>query len=201
VGVEIRLKTEADVEMVLAENADEVIVATGSIAFLPDVKGVDQPNVFTARDALSGKAQLGQSVLIVDTLGRAEAVTTADYLVDRGHKVQLVTGLPLIAPNMPSPARHHLLEKLMNNKVALFTYTGIWEIGEGSVDTYNVVNWEPNTVEGIDSVVFGSGGKADDTLFHALRGKHGAIRTIGDCYQPRDIEVSIIHGHRVAREL
>jgi 2,4-dienoyl-CoA reductase-like NADH-dependent reductase (Old Yellow Enzyme family)/thioredoxin reductase len=200
-GVEIRLKTEADVEMALAENADEVIVATGSTAFLPDVKGIAQPNVFTARDVLSGRARLGQSVLIVDTLGRAEAVTTADYLVDRGHKVQLVTGLPLIAPNMPSPARHHLLEKLMNNKVTLSTYTGIWEIGEGGVDTYNVVNWEPNTVDGVDSVVFGAGGKADDGLYHALQGKHSAIHTIGDCYQPRDIEVSIIHGHRVARDL
>jgi NAD(P)H-nitrite reductase large subunit len=47
--------------MVLAENADEVIVATGSTAFLPDVKRIDRLNVFTARDILSGKAQLGQA--------------------------------------------------------------------------------------------------------------------------------------------
>jgi hypothetical protein len=170
-------------------------------AHLPDVKGVDRPNVLTARDVLSGKARPGQNVIVVDTLGRAEAITTADYLVDHGHQVQLLTGLPNIAPHMPTPSRHHLLEKLMNNKVTLSTYTGIWEVGERSVETYNVVNWEPNTVDGIDSVVFGSGGKADDRLFHALRGKHAAIHLIGDCYQPRDIEVSIVHGHRVAREL
>jgi choline dehydrogenase-like flavoprotein len=34
-GVEVRLKTEADAKMVLEENADEGIVATGSTAFLP----------------------------------------------------------------------------------------------------------------------------------------------------------------------
>ena len=129
--------------------------------------------------------------MVIDTIGRAEAVTTADYLVDRGHKVDLLTGLPLIAPHMPSPSRHHLLEKLMNNKVTLTTYTGIWEVGERSVETYNVVNWEPKTVEGVDSVVFGSGGKANDTLFHELQDKHTSIHTIGDCYQPRDIEVSV----------
>ena len=200
-GVEIRLRTVADAAMVLAENADEVIVATGSTGFLPDVRGIDRPNVFTARDVLSGNARLGQSVVVVDTLGRAEAVTTADYLVDRGHEVKLLTGLPLIAPHMPSPSRHHLLEKLMNSKVTLSVYTGIWEVGDGSVETYNVVNWEPSTVEGIDSIIFCSGGKADDTLFRALRGKHPSIHTIGDCYQPRDIEVSIVHGHRVARQL
>jgi 2,4-dienoyl-CoA reductase-like NADH-dependent reductase (Old Yellow Enzyme family)/thioredoxin reductase len=200
-GVAIRLRTEADAEAVLAENADDVVLATGSDAFLPDVKGIDRPDVCTARDVLSGKAQLGQSVMVVDTLGRAEAVTTADYLIDRGHKVHLLTGLPLVAPYMPSPARHHLLEKLMNNKVALSTYTGIWEVGERRVETYNVVNWEPNTIDGIDCVVFCSGGKANDTLLHALRGKHGSVRAIGDCYQPRDIEAAIVHGHRVARAL
>jgi hypothetical protein len=46
-----------------------------------------------------------------------------------------------------------------------------------------------------------SGGKADDTLFHVLRGKRAAIHTIGDYYQPRDIEISIVHARRVAREL
>jgi hypothetical protein len=102
---------------------------------------------------------------------------------------------------MPSPSRHHLLEKLMNSKVTLSVYTGIWEVGDGSVETYNVVNWEPSTVEGIDSIIFCSGGKADDALFRALRDKHPSIHTIGDCYQPRDIEVSIVHGHRVARQL
>ena len=200
-GVKICLKTQADATTVLSENADEVLIATGSTAFLPDVRGIERGNVFSARDVLSGNARLGQSVVIVDTLGRAEAVTTADYLIERGHKVHLLTGLPLIAPHMPTPSRHHLLEKLMNNKVVLSTYTGIWEVGERSIETYNVVNWEPDTVENIDSVVFGSGGQADDGLFHALRGSHKAVRTIGDCYQPRDIEVAIVDGHRVGRQL
>lgn len=200
-GVEIRLRTEADAGMILFENADEVIVATGSTAFLPEVNGIERPNVFTARDVLSGNAQLGQSVVVVDTLGRAEAVTTADFLIERGHRVQLLTGLPTIAPYMPSPSRHHLLEKLMNNKVAVLTYTAIWEVGERSIETYNVVNWAPDTLDNVESVVFGSGGRADDGLFRALRGQHKSIHNVGDCYQPRDIEIAIVHGHRVARQL
>ena len=39
-NVEIRLRTEANAKMLLAENADEVIVATGSIAFCPMPKGL-----------------------------------------------------------------------------------------------------------------------------------------------------------------
>ena len=88
-------------------------------------------HVFSSRDVLAGRAAPGESVLVVDTLGRAEAATTADYLVARGHRVELLTGLETIAPFMPSPVRHHLLERLMKAGVALTTHTALWEIGEG----------------------------------------------------------------------
>ena len=200
-GVEIRLRTEADVDTVLAEHPDEVVVATGSTAFLPEVEGIHASNVFSARDVLSGRAQLGTNVMVVDTVGRAEAITTADYLADSGYRVELVTGLPQIAPDMPPPPRHNLLEKLMKGNVTLTTYTGIWEISGRTVETYNVVTWEPKTVEGVDTVVFGSGGVADDALAKRLKQRHPSVRMIGDCYQARDIEVAIIDGHRVARLL
>ena len=113
----------------------------------------------------------GEAVLVVDTLGRAEAATTADYLASQGHRVELLTGLETIAPFMPSPARHHLLEKLMKAGVALTTHTALWEIGEAAVEAYNVVTWEPRTIERFDSVVFGSGGKG---RYRALQGAFGA---------------------------
>jgi pyruvate/2-oxoglutarate dehydrogenase complex dihydrolipoamide dehydrogenase (E3) component len=185
----------------LAEGADAIVIATGSTAWLPEVAGIDGPNVFSARDVLAGTAQPGPSVLVVDTVGRAEGATTADFLADRGHRVELVTGLAQIAPDMPVPARHNLLEKLMTSSVTLTTYTGIWEVGPRSVEAYNVVTWQPRTIDGIDSVVFASGGKADDALYRALRGRHPSVHQIGDCYQARDIEVAVVDGHRVAREL
>jgi 2,4-dienoyl-CoA reductase-like NADH-dependent reductase (Old Yellow Enzyme family) len=200
-GVEIRLRTEAEADSVLAEGADAIVIATGSTAWLPEVAGIDGPNVFSARDVLAGTAQLGPSVLVVDTVGRAEAATTADFLADRGHRVELVTGLAQIASEMPVPARHNLLEKLMTSSVTLTTYTGIWEVGPGGVEAYNVVTWQPRTIDGVDSVVFASGGKADDALYRALRGRHPSVHQIGDCYQARDIEVAVVDGHRVAREL
>jgi len=200
-GVEIRKRTEADAQMVLAENADEIICATGSTAFLPEIDGMDNPTVFSARDALSGKAELGHNIVVVDTLGRSEAITTADYLSELGHRIELLTGLPLIAPNMPSPSRHHLMEKLLTSNVSLTTYSGVWEVNENSLEIYNVITWEPRTIEGVDSIVFGSGGKADDSLFHELRAKHPSVHAIGDCYEPRDIEESIVHGHRLARQI
>jgi 2,4-dienoyl-CoA reductase-like NADH-dependent reductase (Old Yellow Enzyme family)/thioredoxin reductase len=199
--VDIRLRTAADVDRVLAEAADAVVVATGSVAWLPEIAGIEGGHVFSARQALDGTARLGQSVLVVDTVGRAEGATTADFLAERGHRVELVTGLSQIAPDMPVPARHNLLEKLMTSEVTLTTYTGIWEIGPNSVEAYNVVTWQPRTIPAVDSVVFASGGTADDGLYRALSLRHPAVHAIGDCYQARDIEVAVVDGHRVARAL
>ena len=200
-GVEIRLRTEASAENVLAANPDEIVLATGSTAYFPEIGGTEQPHVFSARDVLSGNAALGENVLVVDTVGRAEAATAADYLSARGHKVELLTGLETIAPFMPSPARHHLLETLMKAGVVLTTHTALWEIDETGAEAYNVVTWEPRTIEGFDSVVFGSGGKADTRLYEELAAHRGSLHLVGDCFQPRDIEIAIVDGHRVARAI
>ena len=199
--VEIRLQTEATVELVMAERPDEIILATGSTPWLPEVQGADRPHVLTARDVMSGAARPGNRVLVVDTIGRAEAATTADWLIEHGHQVHFLTGLETIAPFMPSPTRHHLLEKLMAGAAKLTTHTALWEINDTSAEAYNVVTWEPLTIEGFDTVVFGSGGQADTALFRAFSERDLPLHVIGDCYQPRDIEMAIIDGHRVGRLL
>ena len=86
-------------------------------------------------------------------------------------------------------------------RVDLTTHTSLYEIEKDSVTTYNVVTWEPGSIDGVDTVVLAAGGKADDRLYRELSGRHADVRPIGDCYQPRDIEMAIVHGHRVGREI
>jgi 2,4-dienoyl-CoA reductase-like NADH-dependent reductase (Old Yellow Enzyme family)/thioredoxin reductase len=199
-GVTIMLRTEATTQSVLALNPDAIVVATGSTAYLPEVEGRDSPNVFTARQVLSGEVNPGERVLVVDTVGRSEAITTADFLSEHGHRVQLLTGMGSIAQDMPPPSRHNLVEKLLTSGVELTTGLGVWSVSEGSVDVYNTVSWEPDTIE-VDSVVFGSGGQADDGLFKNLVACHPEVHAVGDCYQARDIEVATTDGHRIARSI
>ena len=200
-NVDIRLEHAARSDDVLAEDPDAVIVATGSTAFRPDIIGVNQKHVLSSRDVLLGNAEIGERVLVVDTLGRAEAPTVAEFLVDQGRQVEIVTGLEYIGRHMPVPAWHNQLELLMKKGVTLTPFTGVWEVSENSVDVYNVVSWEPRTIEGIETVVLAAGGQADDTLYHELKNRHPEVHAIGDCYQPRDIELAVVNGHRVAREI
>ncbi|MFM9557583.1 oxidoreductase [Streptomyces caniscabiei] len=201
-GVDVRLGVDADVRTVLAESPDVVLVATGSTPFVPEVIGADLPHVRTAREVLADDTVAGRNVLVFDVGGRAEGVTTADHLAAKRHNVRFVTGMETVAPEMPSPARHHLLEALMSSpRVELRTHTSIHEIEDGSITTFNVVTWEPDSIEGIDTVVVAAGGIADDSLYRQLAKQHPDVQAIGDCYQPRDIEIAIVQGHQAGREI
>ncbi|MBM3491337.1 MAG: FAD-dependent oxidoreductase [Alphaproteobacteria bacterium] len=200
-GVDVRLGRAAVAAELLAEAPDAVVVATGSTAFRPEFLGAEQRHVLTAREVIEGNAAIGQRVLVVDSQGRPEAPSVAELLADMGREVELVTGLEHVARHMPYPAGHNLLERLMRKGVRLTPYTGVWEVRENAVEAYNVVTWEPRTIADIDTVVLAAGGQPDDRLYHALQGKVPALFAVGDCFQPRDIEVATVDGHRAARAI
>ncbi len=200
-GVDLRLRCEAGVAEILAEGPDAVLIATGSTPFRPEIIGNQQSHVLSAREVLQGNAEIGASVVVVDTVGRAEAPSVAEFLADRGKAVEIVTGLEFVGRDMAVPAWHYQIERLLKKGVRLTPFTGVWEVTEGALEVYNVISWEPATIEGVDTVVLASGGQADDTLYHRLVGKVPLLRTIGDCYQPRDIEMAVVDGHRAAREI
>lgn len=201
-GVDIRLGIDADADEVLAESPDVILVATGSTAFIPEIPGADLPHVRAAREVVADDTVAGANVVVFDVGGRAEGATTAEHLAAKRHHVRLITGMETIASEMPSPARHHLLEALMNSsRVELLTHTSIYEIEQDSITTFNVVTWAPDSLEDVDTVVIAAGGAADDSLFRDLVSRHPDVRAIGDCYQPRDIELATVHGHRAGREI
>jgi hypothetical protein len=77
--------------------------------------------------------------------------------------------------------------------------TGVTRIGEDSVDVYHVVNPESiRTIESVDTVIISGGGKASDELYHKLKDKIEEFHAVGDCAQPRDIEMATYEAHKVA---
>jgi hypothetical protein len=64
-----------------------------------------------------------------------------------------------------------------------------------------VVTREPSRLDGVDTVVFAAGGQADDRLYHQLEGRVAEVRLIGDGFEPRDIEMAVVDGHRAGVEI
>ncbi len=197
-GVEVRLGVEASVDTILAENPQAVIVATGSEPYLPEIPGTEGSNVLSVTDVLNG-AETGQRVVIVDTQGTAPASVVAEFLADQGKQVEIVTGLNWVGTYINPTVWNHLYERLIGKGVIMSPMTGVTRIGEDSVEVYHVVNPEiTRIIESVDSVVMAAGGKANDGLYQELMGKVEGLHAVGDCAQPRDIEMATYNAHKVA---
>ena len=111
-GVKWRLGEEATVENVRELEADAigapklagVIVACGAQPVIPNVPGADGPNVVTAEDVITGKAEVGGSAgdagRIVIIGSGLTGLETAEMLLADGHKVAIVEMLDQIGPGI-----------------------------------------------------------------------------------------------------
>jgi dimethylglycine catabolism A len=198
-GVEVRLKLEATVEHVLAENPDAVIIATGSQPYLPSIPGVDGKHVVTERDVLLERAAVGEEVVVVDDVHTQQALSVAEFLLDRGRRVTVVS--PLFYPGQDTGITSlvPLYARLFTKGVTLTPHTALRAIEGSTVVVANVYSGAERRMHGIDTVVLAMGSRATDALYRALKGRVGELHLVGDCLAPRGVHQAILEGTRAAR--
>jgi 2,4-dienoyl-CoA reductase-like NADH-dependent reductase (Old Yellow Enzyme family)/thioredoxin reductase len=214
--VEIQLKhrVESGDELVAA-GFEQVIVATGSTPLRHGwtvlhpaqwgdgsiVPGTDQWNVYTLPEVLGGDAVIGPRVLIFDDTGARQPVVAAEYLADRRHQVEIVTRLPQVSPDMEASRDLQATYRRVRGKGVTFTSDAeIAEINEDTVVLRDVWTDELITRENVDAVVISVGNKAEDSLYHQLKGTLPVL-AIGDSVSPRRIFNAIWEGELAGREI
>ncbi|WP_018150078.1 NADH:flavin oxidoreductase [Leeia oryzae] len=92
-GVDRRLGVAATKEMILAEQPDIVVLATGGRPFSEQVAGwgVAEGLAVTGWDILSGKVAPAENVLVYDSMSAHAGFGVADFMANRGSKVEIVT--------------------------------------------------------------------------------------------------------------
>ena len=199
-GVEVVPGVEVTVEMVMELNPDAVVVATGSTPGAPDIPGIERGNVYNTWQILSEEVEVGEKVVVVDG-GEADwkFCTTADFLAQRGKKVEMITPISAIGVDIDVISRIPLLQRLKNNGVVFTTYTVVKRIGEGSITVGDAFSGEEREIEDVDSVVFAWYHRADDALYNALKGKVKELHAVGDCLASRKAIDAIRDGFMVGR--
>jgi 2,4-dienoyl-CoA reductase-like NADH-dependent reductase (Old Yellow Enzyme family)/thioredoxin reductase len=197
VGVKVKLNTDATAEIVTKVRPDAVIIATGGTPTVPDIPGIDKPNVVTAQDVLSGKARVGQNVVIIG--GGMVGCETGHYLAGQGKTVTIIEILKRMANDMFFMARRRLMDGLRNKKVTLLTSTSCEEIKEGSV-LVTAAEGKKETIPA-DTVVMAVGYNANDGLYKALEGKVPEIHCIGNSAKPRRILEANSEGYQAGLAL
>jgi len=74
-GVKIVLNTPVTKELIEKERPDSLVIATGTVAEVPDVPGADKRHVVSMFDVFTGKAKLGKNIVVLGGSGAAISLT------------------------------------------------------------------------------------------------------------------------------
>jgi len=200
-GVDVHLNTEVTVDTVMKEKPDVVVVATGSLPFVPhNLIGADQPNVANVIDVLTGKAQVGRNVAIADAYPHFQGLTCADFLAQQGKTVQVFSPMrDFQADQTESLTMSALRQRLYTAGVKIIPDEAVIMISGNTVTVANVYSAQMRQLEGIDTVVLAFGGVENSTLYYALKDKVKEIYAVGDCKGVRKILWAVNDGATVGR--
>ena len=199
--VDVHLDSEVTVDTVKQVNPDVVVVATGSLPLIPDdVPGIDQDNVVdNVRDVLNGQVEVGQNVLIVDVQRHIQGLSTADFLVKQGKKVEVIFPYPSPGEEVEQLTRMVLIPRLSWAGVKLTPNARLKEISGNTVTVVTPLTGEERVIDNIDTVVLSYGSVENNELYYALKGQVKELYAAGDCKGVRKIVWATNDGAVVAR--
>jgi len=176
---------------------EQVILATGGQKIIPDIPGIDQPQVCDAWQILSESIKPGGNVLVVG--GGLIGMEAADFLSEKGVKVTLVEMLKRSPVNKITSHGYMLHTRLKEKGCRLLFNTVLKSVGDGSVEIET--EGEKNTLAPIDQVVIAVGLKPNDNLKATLDSLKIPYTVVGDALRPRRIIEAVEEGARAAWEL
>ncbi len=204
--VVIRLGTEVTAEMVVEENADEVIVATGALPIedpSPSVVGPDvavkiEPgaHVVSAWRVMEG-AETGQRVLIYDTQFHLQGLITAEKLLAQGKEVELLMGgvrmgsSPFDADGLTVGLQRY---NMIGKGLKITQGSLIRQALPGKCLGRNMMTRATEEYP-CDTLVLSFWRQANAELYKSLKGRVKNLRRAGDCVSPRYIAEAVYEGY------
>jgi len=200
-GIQVRLGKEVELDDIKEQNPDVVIVATGSVPLDAQFPGADEEIVVNYWQVLNEEVPIGEKIVLVDDTGHYQAYGTAEFLANRGKKVEIVTSSLSAGAALDLTNIIPIYERLLPKGVVITPITKLRRVSGKDVLVYNVFTGEERKIENVDNVVTAIGNRADTQLFYALKQSGERVHAIGDCLAPRNALRAIRDGHLLARDL
>jgi NADPH-dependent 2,4-dienoyl-CoA reductase/sulfur reductase-like enzyme len=196
-NAEILLGQHATAESIRTLRPDAVVVATGSTPRRLQIPGIEKPFVSSALDVLSGKAKIGERVLIVG--GASMGCEIAAHLAAQNKKVSLIEMLDEPAADLEPRSRIALVSLLKAGGVELFTGWRLERIEAGQAIAVGR-NGREKAIRG-DSVVLALGLASNQEFTKSIQEEYPEVHVIGDCVEPRKIYQAIHEGAFAGRAI
>ncbi len=200
---DLKLGVEATEELILSQDPDVVVIATGSTPKEKPFAGdYSFPEVVNPIHILSGQVEAGNKVLLIDNDGHHQATGLAELLADQGKAVHVITTSLFIGSQLgPLQDLELSRRRLADRGVTSTQDIAVLSIQGKLVEGLSVYSEEIVKFDGYDTVITVGGNDVRDELYFALKGKVKELFRVGDCLAPRKTDMAILEGHRLGRML
>lgn len=209
-GVDVRLSTFMAVDDILREQADTVILATGSVPRMDGVQlshpgepvgGIALPHVLSSWDLLLERPpRRVASAVVIDDVGHYEGIAAAEHLVGLGAEVHFVTRHAAFAHQMEAAlSAEPALQRLARGRFHLHLRTRALSVAPGQVTLvpgYLPADSDRRFQVPAERVVFISHNTPNRDLAGELAGHGISAQLIGDACSPRFLAAAIREGRQ-----
>jgi pyruvate/2-oxoglutarate dehydrogenase complex dihydrolipoamide dehydrogenase (E3) component len=186
------LGTEVTEELIQDELPDTVVLATGPIYSKGQGVGFDRENVVHVLDVLSGKAAVGEKVVVWGN--RKPGIGVALFLAKQGKKVTIVGKEKTAGFDVNPSFKWRYMIYLRQNRVTVYNDCDIEEIkgDEVMVKSYDGYRFPV----ACDTVVL-TEREANNSLKDAVQAEGIELFVIGDALVPRNLSSAVHDGYRI----
>lgn len=201
-GVTVKTRVTVDRDLVLTENPDLVIVATGAIPYRPDLELGDAMPLFDSWDVIGSAATLPDGHIVVvdwrcDWVGLGVAEMIARNPGSR--RVTLCVNGYGAGELLQQFTRNAMLASACRAKVTILPTVRLYGADHDTVYLQNTLTGDPVLLDGVSGLVLNLGRIQQDSLLDELRASTPfEIHAVGDCLSPRTVEEATLEGLRVA---
>ncbi|MCP5056421.1 MAG: FAD-dependent oxidoreductase [bacterium] len=196
-GVDLRLKTHADIDAIKALSPDAVAIATGSIPRVPhDLPGIDLPHVVQGWDVMQGKVSTGDRVAVVSQEDYYETPCIAEYLASKGKQVEVFHKSLHLGYEIARYSIAMVLAHMENCGVTVHPNLVLKEIDADGLEFLSSFGEKTYRKEGFDSVVLAYGSVPVHNLYDELKtdGSIPQVYVAGSAWLPRFMAEASQHG-------
>lgn len=197
-GVEIKLSTPVNAEVIKDINPDEVIIAAGAEPIKLNVPGANLPHVTNSHDILAGKAKVNGDIVVIG--GGLVGLEVAEYLSGNVNKITVVEMLNEVAKDLGQLRKICVMESLYHEGIKTITEAKCVEIKEKSIviDRNGVVEEVP-----CDSVIVAIGARSRnfESISDYCKENNIPYHVIGDAVRARRALNCIEEASEVARRI
>lgn len=205
--VRVNYNSPMDAGEVRESGADAVVLATGAqpagtgfqkaLPQFETLPGLEAGNVFSVDEIMGRSARPGEHVVVLDDIGHWDGLGTALYLAEAGHRLTVVTRLPVIGAELArTNSDAEIRRKFKQLGVQTFTETAIGEWHGAGATLVNLHDGE-EIVIAADALVLACIPVAEDGLARDLADSGLEVHNIGDSVHPRRVHMATHEGRKV----